>query len=261
MKKSLVCIAAISLVACSGSDTGIISATDDNDQASENMAEGEGSGDGEGTGEGEGSGEGGGDSGSPSSALTATYRVTFNASWSEATHPLDFPSDPHFSGLVGAVHNEQVQFWNTGQLATDGIELMAETGDKAILLSEVDTAIANGYAGSAISGGGISTSPGSVSVEFTVSQTYPEITLVTMVAPSPDWFVGIHNYSLLENGDFINSRTVELAVYDAGTDGGLRYTSGDIDSDEPIALLTSQPEDSPFQQGLPVVGQFVIEKL
>ena len=199
----------------------------------------------------------------PPSETAARYRITFNATWSAQTHPLDFPGNPHFSGLVGAVHNEQVQFWNAGQLATDGIELMAETGNKATLLTEVDTAIANGYASSAISGAGIANSPGSVSVEVEVTVNYPEVTLVTMVAPSPDWFVGVHNVSLLQEGVFVSGRTVDLAVYDAGTDSGTRYTSGDIDTagPEPISLLTSQPGDSPFTNGLPIVGQLVIERL
>lgn len=203
-----------------------------------------------------------GDSNSASD-LTATYRVTFEADWSVGTHPLNFPSDPHFSGLVGAVHNEQVQFWMSGQLASDGIKLMAETGGKSSLLAEVQEAIENGYAVNEISGNGIGTSPDVVSVEFEVSRDYPQISLVSMVAPSPDWFVGIHNYSLLDSGEFIASRSVDLAVYDAGTDSGSRYTSADVATElpEPIQLLSSQPEDSPFVDGRPIVGRFIIEKL
>lgn len=199
----------------------------------------------------------------PPTESMASYRVTFNATWSAGSHPLDFPDDPHFSGLVGAVHNEQVQFWMNGQLATDGIALMAETGDKTILLEEVDTAIANGYANAAISGAGISTSPDTVSVDIQVSADYPQVTLVSMVAPSPDWFVGVHNLSLLADGAFVSRATVDLAVYDAGTDSGVRYTSADVDtqSPEPIGLLTSQPDDAPFQNGQPFVGQFVFERL
>jgi hypothetical protein len=196
-------------------------------------------------------------------AGSASYRVTFNATWSAETHPLQFPGDPHFSPLVGAVHNEQVEFWTSGQPATDGIEQMAETGGTNLLLDEVNTAIANGYASLAVSGGGIPTSPGTVSVEFEVTTDYPQITLVSMVAPSPDWFVGVHNLSLLQNGAFVDTLTVDLAVYDSGTDSGTRYTSGNIDTEvrDPVTLLTSFPDDSPFINGEPFVGQLVIEKL
>ncbi len=203
------------------------------------------------------------DNGGVATAGSATYRLTFNASWSAETHPLLFPDNPHFSPLVGAVHNEQVELWTSGQPATDGIEQMAESGATDLLLGEVDAAIGNGYANLAVVGGGVATSPGAVSIEFEVTSDYPQLTLVSMVAPSPDWFVGVHNLSLLQNGEFVAELIVDLAVYDAGTDSGTRYTSGDINNDvrEPVGLLNSFPDDSPFLEGQPFVGQFIIEKL
>ena len=43
----------------------------------------------------------------PVISATARYRVRFNATWSATTHPNDFPSAPHFSGLIGGTHNEE----------------------------------------------------------------------------------------------------------------------------------------------------------
>ena len=71
----------------------------------------------------------------------ARYRVTFQATWSAETHPTNFPANPHFSGLVGATHNENNRIWQRGKLASDGIELMAETGGKSQLLAEIDALI------------------------------------------------------------------------------------------------------------------------
>lgn len=195
---------------------------------------------------------------------SARYRLTFNSSWSEQTHPVRFPgASAHFSGLVGAVHNEQVIFWEPGQIASDGIELMAETGGTSLLRNEIDTAIAAGSTQAVISGGGIGTSPGTVSVEFEVTRDYPQISLVTMIAPSPDWFVGVHNLSLLNADGFIPSLTVDLIAYDSGTDSGTQYTSGDADSQprDPVASVSSEPSDSSFVDGMPFAGQFVIERL
>jgi len=111
---------------------------------------------------------------------SARYRITFNATWSADNHPVEFPgAAAHFSGLVGAVHNDQVVFWDSGQIATDGIELMAETGGKSIFLDEVSAAIASGYASEAIDGPGIATTPGSASVELQVSSDFPNVTLTT----------------------------------------------------------------------------------
>ncbi|MFK7995980.1 MAG: spondin domain-containing protein [Granulosicoccus sp.] len=191
------------------------------------------------------------------------YRLTLNAIWSADTHSLNFPANPHFSGLVGAIHNEQVRFWEPAQIATPGIQSMAETGGKSGLLSEVQTAIDAGLALASISGGGIGTSPGSATVEFEVNRDYPQISITSMLAPSPDWFVGLHNYPLLVNGEFIESATIEARLYDSGSDNGERYTSANNAASPlaPIMATTSAPLDSPFINGEPFVGSFQIERL
>lgn len=178
-------------------------------------------------------------------AATAQYNITFDATWSTQTHPDDdFPtSNPHFSGLVGATHNDQITFWQEGQLATEGIESMAETGAKAKLLAEVDVAIESGVADQPLSGGGIGLSPGAVSMgPITVNRSHSEITLVSMIAPSPDWFVGVHNLPLIDpNGNWIDDLVIELYPYDSGTDDGSEYKSSNADSvpKEPIKNYTS----------------------
>jgi hypothetical protein len=47
---------------------------------------------------------------------SATYGVTFESTWSETTHPTDFPQFDlaHFSPLVGATHNADAVFWADG---------------------------------------------------------------------------------------------------------------------------------------------------
>jgi len=164
---------------------------------------------------------------------------------------------------VGALHNEQVIFWEAGQLATDGIEVMAETGGTAAFQTEINNAIASGYASTLISEGGIAESPDSFSFEFDIDTANPLVTLTTMVAPSPDWFVGVHDLPLFVDGAFIDELTVELAVYDSGSDSGTGYVSANADTQppEPIMLLTSQPSDAPFVDGRPIVGTFFFEKL
>jgi len=203
--------------------------------------------------------------GSDTPATSASYRLTFNATWSEQTHALNFPgAAAHFSPLTGAVHNEQVIFWEPGQPATAGIKQVAETGARSVFGTEVQAAMDSGYATAAINGSGIGVSPDSTSVEFTVTRTYPQITVVTMLAPSPDWFVGLHNYSLLDTDDnFIQNATLSLPLYDSGTDNGVRYTSANdpASSAGTIVRLTSDPADTPFINGEPQVGTFVLERL
>jgi len=196
--------------------------------------------------------------------VTARYRVTFNATWSEATHPVNFPAgNPHFSPLTGVTHNDQVQFWAPQVPASQGVKVVAETGNPTEFLNEINAVIRNGDAAVAITGGGIPLSPGSTSVEFDISSDFPLVTLATMIAPSPDWFLGVHDLSMLENGDFVESMTVSLNAYDAGTDSGVTYTSADLATTPVtgITLVNSDLADSSFQAGLPPAGELVFERL
>jgi hypothetical protein len=171
----------------------------------------------------------------------ATYTVTFDASWSATTHPDDFPPNPHFSPLVGATHNADVVFWEPGDLASAGIESMAETGGTETLRSEIDAA---GQAvGSTLLDSGLNPSPGMLSFSFEITPDYPLVTLVTMIAPSPDWFVGVAGLNLLDNGQWQDRVEIELFAYDAGTDSGLTYTAANADTNpaEAIARIETAP--------------------
>ncbi len=196
---------------------------------------------------------------------SARYRLTFNSIWSIDTHPVNFPAfNPHFSPLVGAVHNSELVLWNRGEVASEGMEIMAETGGTGALISEILNADAqNDSVLSEINGSPIPFSPGSTSLEFDITPDFPEVTFVSMLAPSPDWFIGIHNLNLFENGTFVPSKTVSLNVYDAGTDSGLRFTSGDIDTQpkEAISLLTTDADDTSFISGQPAIGTFTFERI
>ncbi len=187
---------------------------------------------------------------------TATYEVTFASTWSAATHPQGFPSNPHFSGLIGGTHDSTVTFWATGETASLGIKNMAELGTKSALRGEVEAAIQQGSAEAVLDGSFIGRSPGVVRLTFDLSETYPLVTLVSMLAPSPDWFVGVGGLSLLEQGQWIDTLTVELFVYDAGTDSGTSYTASNqvTNPPEPIAKI----ETAPFllNDQVPAVGTF-----
>ena len=174
---------------------------------------------------------------------TAEYTARFDATWSAATHPTSFPGNAHFSGLIGGTHTSAVSFWAAGGIASQGMENMAEIGSKTPLDAEVQAAITAGTADGVISGGGISPSPGSVSVSFTMDQDYPLVTLVSMIAPSPDWFVGVAGLALFDNGNWVNEVVVQLLPYDAGTDSGITYTSPNQDTNpqDPIAVIVTPP--------------------
>jgi hypothetical protein len=176
-------------------------------------------------------------------ATTARYRVTFESSWRAETHPTDFPTDAHYSRLIGGTHSSRVRFWAAAGTASAGIEAMAEQGRTSPLDAEVQSAIAAGTAYSLIQGGALARSPGTATAEFEIGRDHPLVSLVTMVAPSPDWFVGVDSLSLVEGGDWAAEKTVVLHPWDAGTDSGASYASTDLDTQprQPIHLLQGYP--------------------
>jgi hypothetical protein len=98
-------------------------------------------------------------------------------------------------------------------------------------------------------------------MEFDVSLSHPLVTLVSMVAPSPDWFVGVSSLGLLENGDWVEERVVELFPYDAGTDGGTTYQSANQPTTprEPIRRLSEPPLT--VDGAVAPMGRFVFRRL
>jgi len=175
--------------------------------------------------------------------LSASYTVTFDATWSRRTHAVEAPDNPHFSPLIGGTHDARARFWSSGALASRGIENMAERGATSPLDDEIERAVAAGTAEVVLRGAAIGRSPGKTAIDFEVSQARSRVTLVTMVAPSPDWFVGVDGLDLFEGGVWADEVVVPLLAWDAGTDDGRTFTSPDDDAvpARPIALITTAP--------------------
>ncbi|HMB64840.1 MAG TPA: spondin domain-containing protein, partial [Eudoraea sp.] len=167
----------------------------------------------------------------PPMPTMATYNVTFVGNWSASNHPADFPSGDHFSPAIGMVHKTGTLFFEEDEIASDGMEIMAETGATAELALEIDALVTAGMASSTVIGEGLTTGFSEATFQITVTNDFPLVTLVSMIAPSPDWFVAIENVSMLDNGAFVDDLTVDAISYDAGTDGGPTFTSADDDSD------------------------------
>ena len=187
-------------------------------------------------------------------AQSATYRVTFEGKWttSATATGVPVPSGAHFTTLIGAVHNGSVTFWSSGGTASAGVEAVAELGTTGTFQSEINANIntATVFEQSIASGG-----TATATVDIVVTTDHPRVTLLSMVAPSPDWFVGVSGLSLLDaQADWLPSRTVNLYPWDAGTEEGTEFSlsnaatspQGTITSikgtgkfsNEPIATLT-----------------------
>lgn len=190
----------------------------------------------------------------------ATYSVTFDSNWTQDAHPHpsgSLPGNAHWSKLVGATHNDQVVFLEMGGLATQGVENIAEQGSNSVFFSEVNTAIASNFANAIIDGDDLPTAEGQIVINTVVTtKDYPLLTLLSMIAPSPDWMVAVNSISLVDtNDDWIDEITINLYPYDAGTDSGVDYTSpnNDTDPQEPISSLQGV---APFSNE--IIGTFTI---
>ena len=151
---------------------------------------------------------------------SASYSLTFTGTWTAEATPGGLPDGAHFSPLIGAVHSAAVTFLTSGGTATPGIESMAERGRTATLAAEIEAAGAN--ASSVLRKDAGAGATGAETFDsVTVSAGHPRLTLLSMIAPSPDWFVGVFGLSLLDaEGEWVEALALDLFPWDAGTEEG-----------------------------------------
>lgn len=193
-------------------------------------------------------------------AQDAVYSLDFISNWTSSQHPTDYPTAAHWSTLVGTTHNNSVSFWGFGQFASPGVKDVAELGVRTNIVSEINTSITNGNAyqllefplglGTLFSFEGIN-----------IDANFPYISLMSMVAPSPDWLAEIHNVKLTDgSGNWLPTLTVNVYATDAGTDSGATYMSADL------ATIPPQPISSlqnvlPFSDKIVVTFSFVLDQI
>ena len=116
-----------------------------------------------------------------------------------------------------------------GETASDGVEVMAETGNQRPLRAEIEQQIVAGQT-YAVEVGGRFDSPGMNALQIEADAQNPYLSVVTMIAPSPDWFIGVSSLDLCVGGEWVASQSVELNAYDAGTDSGVSFASANADT-------------------------------
>jgi hypothetical protein len=160
----------------------------------------------------------------------AEYTVIIKSTWTKANFPLEYPSDAHFSGMIGASHNARYTIFAVGRKPTRGLERLSEEGKHSPLNDEIKTAITQGNALALFESGGLKNWKDSMVATVRVDPAHPLVDVVNMVAPSPDWFTGATNVNLIANGAWVTSRRVVLSAYDAGGDDGTTYKAADKDA-------------------------------
>ncbi len=198
---------------------------------------------------------GGGSSNSSDSSIpdgATSYTVTFSSNWNSANFPTNYPSNSHFSPLIGMTHNASASLFKTGSIASAGVEEVAETGGTNAIKSVIGDIQNLGNSQSLIEGGGLPNGQNQLELTFGVDEDFPLVSIITMIAPSPDWFIGVDSLNLFPNGEWAEEVIVDLKVYDSGTDDGVTFNSANLDSSPKldIELLTSNTSDTDFVDGI-----------
>lgn len=198
---------------------------------------------------------------------SATYTIVFKSTWTRANHPFEYPAanlvtGPHFSGVIGAAHNASFSIFAEGSMPSRGLEALSEMGKPSPLDEEIKAATRAGNATSLFGTGPLRDLSDSLVATVTVDPAHPLVSLVAMIAPSPDWFVGARNVSLREGNAWVGSKTLQLNAYDSGGDDGTTYKADDLDTNpkKPTTLSASK-HFAPNGRPVPVATVTITKKV
>lgn len=201
---------------------------------------------------------GGDDDGSPASGGggvdggdltgTASYTLTFETEFTEDSYPNDYPSNPTFGPILVITHSPEVSVFEIGQLASAGFKAYVEDGDVGALAAFLSDELGEANEGLFI----ISTTPAigasaSTTIDVTATESRTRITFLARLDPSPDWFVGVNSFDIIDGNELVESATVNLAPLDAGTATGDTYEASTGVENANISTYQGLPfADGPF---------------
>ena len=126
------------------------------------------------------------------------------------------------------------------------------TGNPMALYNEIKAMITKKYAYKAVQGPKMPLhTPGNLTnIQVNVNYKYHLVSIVSMIAPSPDWFLGIYDEDFCDaaKGQWKPYITKDLQPWDAGTDSGVTFLSPDAATNPPvnIFLITKDTPNTPF---------------
>ncbi len=154
------------------------------------------------------------------------YNITFQSTWNAAEHS-SIPAGAHWSDVIMIFHSTPNQFLEFGQPASLGIKNLAELGDNTELYNEVG-ASPEGTVDQVTVIPFTSTNNATALAEaqVTLCQDQRYMTILSMLAPSPDWFIAANSIEIKNaSGQWVENLELDVYAYDAGTDDGVNYDS------------------------------------
>ena len=184
----------------------------------------------------------------PEEAEMATYDI--------ASFEPKYSTDPLFLILgaqlypEGAASDNRIAFvahpvdtvlWEPGGMASEGLKMLAETGDPAALLAEAE---AMEFLVLASTFDEIKALLGAQ--EITLSSEAPCLSYAQALKPNPDWFFGFSSACAVdEAGDWVEDIELLVTMFDAGTADGEPYmdATGATDPQQPVTSVEIPPWD------------------
>ncbi|KAK1863504.1 hypothetical protein I4F81_006059 [Pyropia yezoensis] len=156
-----------------------------------------------------------------------------------AFHPASYVPSAHFSPINVAAHTDAYTMWLPGGYATPGMKDVAETGSTAAMRASLAAYEAAGHVASWDTGAPAAVPPvttESLTVTANGEAGASLLSGASMLAPSPDWFVGMSRVQLCNGTSWLPAVRGGLGLWDAGTDSGTALTSADVATAPPTAI-------------------------
>ena len=153
------------------------------------------------------------------------YRVTLIGDWNKLKNPDWHVSGSHLSPFVAWSYYNTIDdpVYQVFTKASEGFEIMAETGGTAKLEEELEVEIDKGTVFD-YSVGKLIFTPDTTNTILHLDENNSIASVVSMIAPSPDWFIAIRA-NLYQNKSWIDDVTIDALNFDAGTDSGKKFKS------------------------------------
>ena len=199
---------------------------------------------------------------------TAKYKIVFYNFLKPALFGDMIPEDGLvYSPLSAASHSGRVSVFTVRGFASQQVRDVAEKGDNSGVVAQVKALQKAGYVKDLTAAAGPTLPGNSTELELMVDCDNSFVTVLGMIAPSPDWIVQISNVNLYskELDMFIPSRWGRLIAYDAGTDSGGDFTNPadttlDVPTMPPMNIAPLVEDETDAFNGK-AVGKYVIKRV
>jgi hypothetical protein len=170
------------------------------------------------------------------------YTVTFTPLWTVNTHPVNYPQDASFSAFISYSHKSGSELYTVGLIAPESVGIFAENGALTRIEEDIDILRSSDRALDRAKGYEVDY-PRNSEITLGFDDAHIMVTVLSKIKPSPDWFVGANNVQLYVNGAWLDTLSVNIVAYDAGTDMGTSFESADQPNNpaQPVSIITTSP--------------------